>query len=83
MILLPLWWHKFFQTRVDQITQQLKSGISVIEDGGDPALGSESPDRESPGCQIDSEVELRVTILFFLLFFLFLVILMNNFCMFF
>ncbi|XP_024024464.1 splicing factor 1 isoform X1 [Morus notabilis] len=44
-----------YQTRVDQITQQLKSGISMIEDGGDLALGSESPDRESPGCQIDSE----------------------------
>lgn len=46
-----------YQTRVDQITQQLKSGISVVGDGGDLALGSQSPDHhhDSSGHRIDSE----------------------------
>lgn len=67
MILLPVWCHKFFQTRVDQITQQLKSGISVVGDGGDLALGSQSPDHhhDSSGHRIDSEVGLLQSFLFF------------------
>ena len=61
MILLPVWWHKFFQTRVDQITLQLESGISKIGDANDSAVEAQSSDHESSGHQIGRKVELLLT----------------------
>ena len=61
MILLPVWWHKFFQTRVDQITQQLKSGILEIGDNDNSVIAAHSPDHEASSHQIDNEVNIIVS----------------------
>ncbi|PON65186.1 Polyribonucleotide nucleotidyltransferase [Parasponia andersonii] len=45
-----------YQTRVDQITQELKSGISEIADNGNLALSAQSEDRDSSRHEIDSKM---------------------------
>lgn len=58
IILVPLCdGTKFFQTRLDQITQQLETRMSDFEDAGDTESASQSPGHESYGVtEIDSEV---------------------------
>lgn len=58
MILLPVWWYNFEQTRVDQITQQLKAGSLEFGDTQDSTIGTDHQDQRSPSPQSDSKVVL-------------------------
>jgi hypothetical protein len=57
VILLPVWWYNFEQTRVDQIAQQLKLGSLEAGDTQDSPIKAENPDHRSPSPQRNSEVK--------------------------
>lgn len=57
MILLPVWWYNFEQTRLDQITQQLKLGSLEVRDPQDSPIAAENPDPRSAIPQSNSKVE--------------------------
>lgn len=56
VILLPLWWHNFEQTRVDQITKQLGSGILEIDEDLESLSAAEQPGERSSNHVLDREV---------------------------
>lgn len=57
MILLPVWWYNFEQTRLDQISQQLKLGSLEVRDPQDSPIAAENPDPRSPSPQTTNKVE--------------------------
>lgn len=56
MILLPVWWYNFEQTRLDQITQQLILGSLEAGDTQDSSITAEDLDHRSPSPQRNSKV---------------------------